>query len=66
VRAYDQEALRRLMKTGEALEGRDAGLMTQMAAGRFSALHPEETDTLNGYISETGGLDRADSHRDRE
>jgi len=54
------------MKTGEALEGRDAGLMTQMAAGRFSALHPEETDTLNGYISETGGLDRADSHRDRE
>src|SRR6056297_963658 len=66
VRAYDQEAFRHFMKTGEALGGRDAGLMTQMAVRRFSALHPEETDTLHAYLSETGGLDRADRHSDSD
>mgnify|MGYP005867375583 CR=1 FL=1 len=62
MRAYDQEAFRRFMGTGEALGDRDVGLMTQIAIRRFSALHSEEIDRLHAYLSETGGLDQADGH----
>lgn len=61
VRAYDQDAFRHFMTTGEALGGRDVGVMTQMAIRRFSALHPEEVEQLHAYLSETGGLDRVSS-----
>ena len=61
VRAYDQDAFRHFMTTGEALGGRDVGLMTQLAIRRFSALLPEEVDQLHAYLSETAGLDRIES-----
>lgn len=61
VRAYDPDAFRHFMTTGEALGGRDAGLMTQMAIRRFSVLDGEELDQLRAYLSETAGLDRVES-----
>lgn len=61
VRAYDQDAFRHFMKTGEALGGRGVGVMTQMAIRRFAALHPDEVDQLHAYLAETAGLDRVDS-----
>lgn len=61
VRAYDQDAFRHFMITGEALGGRDVGVMTQMAIRRFSVLRAEEVDQLHAYLSETGGLDRMSS-----
>lgn len=55
--AYDAEAFHHLMNTGEALGGREVGLMSRVARGRFKHLTAEEMDALHAYLSETGGRD---------
>lgn len=61
VQGYDRESFHHFMKTGEALGGRQVGLMTEMARLRFSNLRAGEVDALYAYLSETGGTDLADT-----
>ena len=57
VRGYDRDAFGTLMRTGEGIGGRDLGLMSRVARGRFSALTDDEVDALYTYLHETGGRD---------
>ena len=53
--AYTLEEFSHLMNTGEALGGRELGLMTKVAKGRFSYLFEDEVSALHAYL-----LDRAE------
>ncbi|MCH8081818.1 MAG: c-type cytochrome [Proteobacteria bacterium] len=53
--AYTLEEFSHLMNTGEALGGRELGLMTEVAKSRFSYLFEDEVSALHAYL-----LDRAE------
>lgn len=54
VRAYGRDDFDTLMDTGIALGGRELGLMTQVARGRFDAFSDAEIDALHGYLRRLG------------
>jgi len=47
---YSLEEFRRLLRTGETPDGRDLGLMAEVAKSRFSHLADEEVEALYGYL----------------
>lgn len=48
--AYDLDAFRTLMRTGVAAGGRDVGLMSRVARGRFASFTDEEIGQLHAYL----------------
>jgi cytochrome c553 len=48
--AYTRQDFRRLMRTGVATGGRQVGLMSEVARGRFSHLTDAEVDTIYDYL----------------
>ncbi len=53
--AYPLEDFRHLMRTGEALGGRELALMTQVAQERFSHFTDEEVEALHGFLRTLAG-----------
>ncbi|HET9429199.1 MAG TPA: cytochrome c [Allosphingosinicella sp.] len=48
--AYDLDDFRTLMRTGVAAGGRDVGLMSRVARGRFTSFTDEEIGQLHAYL----------------
>jgi cytochrome c553 len=48
--AYSPEQFAILMRTGKPIDGRDMGLMTMVAKGRFSRFTDGEVKALQGYL----------------
>lgn len=48
---YSEEEFRHLMATGETMDGRDLGLMANMARRRFTHLHGEEVDAIYAWLT---------------
>lgn len=57
VGAYTPEAFRHLLRTGEALGGRDLGLMSRVARNAFSLFTDEEISAIYGFLRTHHGLD---------
>jgi mono/diheme cytochrome c family protein len=55
-KAYSREKFTRLMRHGIALDGRDPGLMGQVARGRFSHFDDTEIAALYAYLQARDGL----------
>lgn len=55
VRGYARDDFDTLMDTGIALGGREVGLMTRVARGRFEKFSDFEIDALYGYLSALDG-----------
>jgi mono/diheme cytochrome c family protein len=49
--AYPLQPFMTLMRTGKPLDGRDLGLMTQVARSRFAHFTDEEIRALHAYLS---------------
>lgn len=54
VRAYGRDEFDTLMDTGIAIGGREVGLMTRVARGRFSEFSEIEIDALYAYLTDLG------------
>ena len=54
VRGYGRDTFDTLMDTGIALGGREVGLMTRVARGRFSEFTETEIDALYAYLRDLG------------
>lgn len=52
VDAYDAAAFRQLMRTGLPPEGRDLGLMGEVARGRYSRFTDSELDAVYAYLKQ--------------
>ncbi|HUG98219.1 MAG TPA: cytochrome c [Gammaproteobacteria bacterium] len=55
--AYDDEQFRHFMRTGEALGGRELGLMSSVARNRFAHLTDDEVGALHQYLRSLGDAD---------
>ena len=51
VAAYGFKDFSHFLKTGEAVGGRDVGLMTEVAISRFSFLHEDEFRALHAFLT---------------
>jgi len=51
VGAYSREDFRRLMRTGVAMGGRQVGLMSEVARGRYARFTDAEVDAIYDYLS---------------
>lgn len=56
--AYSDEEFVRLMRTGVGRGGRELGLMSQVARGRFSVMTDTELRALHAYLRSFAGRDR--------
>ncbi|SMF73554.1 c-type cytochrome [Allosphingosinicella indica] len=54
VAGYEREDFRHLLRTGVAAGGREVGLMSEVARGRYNHLTDDEIDAVHAYLQAVG------------